>query len=114
MAEERLRLPPRCRSSSMPATRSDTVRPRSFAIPRTQTQNVSSRLTLVLCPAITMDRLTIEDFMIVTPRWQKDTTGYASALATELWRTVRCLEKPPGCGIRAPGFPQRRVAVGLR
>ena len=33
----------------------------------------------------------------------KNTIGYASALATELWRTVRSQEKPPGCGIRAPG-----------
>ncbi len=27
-------------------------------------QNVSSRLTLVLCPAITMERLTTDDFML--------------------------------------------------
>jgi hypothetical protein len=47
--------------------------------------------------------LTIEDFMIVTPRWQNDTTGYASVLATKLWWTVRGQEKPRGCGIGAPG-----------
>ena len=46
--------------------------PRSFAIPRTQTQNASSRLMLVLRPAMTTERLTIVDFMIVTPRWQKE------------------------------------------
>src|SRR5947207_13452390 len=47
----------------MVATRSDKVMPRVDAISLSPRQNASSRLTLVLCPAITMDRLTTGDFI---------------------------------------------------
>jgi hypothetical protein len=46
--------------------------------------------------AITMDRLTIEDFHDCHPPGQKDTTGYASALAT--W---------PTAGVKNPGLWHR-------
>src|SRR6187431_1328555 len=60
MADERL---PCWRSVSMDETRSDKVTPRSSAISLRPFQNASSRLTLVLCPAITMERLITGDFI---------------------------------------------------
>src|SRR5512141_418639 len=42
----------------MVATRSDSVISRPVAISFSPCQNASSRLTLVLCPAITIERLT--------------------------------------------------------
>src|SRR5436190_5235628 len=60
MADDRL---PCCRSESIAATRSDNVMSRPPAISLSPFQNASSRLTLVLWPAITMDRLTTGDFI---------------------------------------------------
>src|SRR5437764_11806369 len=60
MAEERL---PCRRSASIEATSSDSVTLRVPAISLRQVQNASSRLTLVLCPAMTIERLTTGDFM---------------------------------------------------
>src|SRR5581483_1536358 len=60
MADDRL---PWRRSESMAATRSDKVMSRLPAISFNPFQNASSRLTLVLCPAITMDRFTTGDFI---------------------------------------------------
>src|SRR5262245_225467 len=60
MAEDRL---PWRRSWSIAATRSDKVMPRPTAISLSPFQNASSRLTLVLCPAITIERLTTGDFI---------------------------------------------------
>src|SRR5262249_32737844 len=42
---------------------SDKVRSRLAAISLSPVQNASSRLTLVLCPAITIERLTTGDFI---------------------------------------------------
>src|SRR5271169_131792 len=64
MADERL---PCLRSESMLPTRSDSVTRRLVAISFSPRQNASSRLTLVLCPAITMERLTTGDFMAHLP-----------------------------------------------
>src|SRR6516162_8899103 len=72
MADERLPLPPCRRSASMLSSSCDIVWRRSLAIFRKHSQNPSSRLMLVLCPAMTTERLAIVDFMIVTPRWQKE------------------------------------------
>src|SRR5215469_934740 len=47
----------------MVATMSDKVRSRLAAISFSPLQNASSRLTLVLCPAITIERLTTGDFI---------------------------------------------------
>src|SRR3954452_8408451 len=60
MAEDRL---PCRRSVSMVDTRSDSVMLRSSAISLRPCQKASSRLTLVLWPAITMERLTTGDFI---------------------------------------------------
>src|SRR5438094_5826469 len=60
MAEDRL---PCCRSESMSATSSDKVMPRPPATSFSPFQNASSRLTLVLWPAITIERLTTGDFI---------------------------------------------------
>src|SRR5438309_2436449 len=60
MADDRL---PCWRSVSMDETRSDRVTLRSSAISLRLVQNASSRLTLVLCPAMTMERLTTGDFI---------------------------------------------------
>src|SRR5512145_1393861 len=60
MADDRL---PCCRSESIAATRSDKVISRSPAISLRPFQNASSRLTLVLWPAMTMERLTTGDFI---------------------------------------------------
>src|SRR5271155_1064245 len=60
MAEDRL---PWWRSASMVPTRSDKVIRRFTAISFSAVQNASSRLTLVLWPAMTMERLTTGDFI---------------------------------------------------
>src|SRR6266436_9588826 len=64
MADERL---PCCRSESIAATRSDKVMSRPPAISLRPFQKASSRLTLVLCPAMTMERLTTGDFIARPP-----------------------------------------------
>src|SRR5438105_330398 len=60
MAEERF---PCRRPPSMLATRSDKVMLRAEAISLRPFQNASSRLTLVLCPAMTIEGLTTGDFI---------------------------------------------------
>src|SRR4051812_9794221 len=60
MADDRL---PRRRSASIEATSSESVRLRAVAISFSPLQNASSRLTLVLCPVITIERLTTGDFI---------------------------------------------------
>src|SRR5258705_9952785 len=60
MADDRL---PCRRSVSMVDTRSDSVMLRSSAISFRPCQKASSRLTLVLWPAITMERLITGDFI---------------------------------------------------
>src|ERR1700728_1649569 len=64
MAEDRL---PCWRSESIAATSSDKVIRRLTAISLSPLQNASSRLTLVLCPAMTMERLTTGDFIARLP-----------------------------------------------
>src|SRR5262245_35796195 len=51
----------------MSATIFDTVAHSACAMSFRTVQNASSRLTLVLCPSITIDRLTIEDFILIGP-----------------------------------------------
>src|ERR1700746_139415 len=60
MAEERF---PCRRPPAMLATRSDSVMLRAEAISLRPFQKASSRLTLVLCPAMTIERLTTGDFI---------------------------------------------------
>src|SRR6516162_4657715 len=64
MADERF---PCCRLESMLASKADTVECRYPAISLRAPQKASSRLTLVLCPARTTDRLTTRDFMLTNP-----------------------------------------------
>src|SRR5215475_14897914 len=64
MADERL---PCRRSESIVDTRSDKVMSRPPAISFSPLQNASSRLTLVLWPAITIERLTTGDFIYCLP-----------------------------------------------
>src|SRR5260370_40099186 len=64
MAEDKL---PCSRCESMVPTRSDKDRSRSLAISFSTFQNASSRLTLVLWPATTTERLTTEDFIACPP-----------------------------------------------
>jgi hypothetical protein len=61
IAEDRL---PRSRVLSISVTIFDTGTPSVRAIFFRLLQNASSRLTLVLCPSIMMERLTIADFMM--------------------------------------------------
>src|SRR5690242_2340874 len=60
MAQERLAC---SRDALIVATSSDSVRFRARAIVFNSFQKGSSRLTLVLCPPTTIDRLTTEDFI---------------------------------------------------
>src|SRR6266481_2348391 len=80
MAEDKL---PCCRSESIAATRSDKVMSRPPAISLSPFQNASSRLTLVLCPAMTMERLTTGDFIARLPFRSGGARGRA-----EPWRHV--------------------------
>jgi hypothetical protein len=59
-ADDKLPCP---RPESMAATNSDNVRPRPIAISLSPLQNASSRLTLVLWPATTIERLATGDFI---------------------------------------------------
>ena len=69
MAEERLL---QRRSESMSPTMTDRFRSQSFAISLRPLQNASSRLMLVLWPAMTIDRFMTNDFMI-TSLWSENT-----------------------------------------
>src|SRR5579862_6065519 len=64
MADDRL---PCRRPESIDATRSDNVVRRPTAISLSPLQKASSRLTLVLCPAITIERLITGDFITRLP-----------------------------------------------
>src|SRR5919197_22401 len=64
MADDRLSC---CRSESIAATNSDNFFCRWTAISFRLSQNASSRLTLVLWPAITIERLKTRDFIEATP-----------------------------------------------
>ena len=60
MADDRF---PWCRSESIAASNADKVMSWRLAISFSDFQNASSRLTLVLWPAIATDRFTTRDFM---------------------------------------------------
>src|SRR5258708_7767775 len=64
MAEDKLSC---WRSVSILPTSSDSVMSRSLAITFSAFQNASSRLTLVLWPAMTVERLMTEDFIACPP-----------------------------------------------
>src|SRR6266480_7430598 len=64
MADDRLSC---CRSELIVAINSDKLFCRWSAISFRLSQNASSRLTLVLWPAITTERLTTGDFIEATP-----------------------------------------------
>jgi len=64
MAEDRL---PSARPESIDATRSDKVARRLIAISFSPRQKASSRLMLVLCPAMTIERLMTADFIAHLP-----------------------------------------------
>src|SRR5262245_18417587 len=51
----------------MSATTFDTVTHPACAMSFRTVQSASSRLALVLCPSITIDRLTITDFILIGP-----------------------------------------------
>jgi hypothetical protein len=61
----------------MMVTKSDTVASCPPALSLNPFQNASSRLTLVLRPATTIDRFTIGDFMACAPR-ELDVTVFRS------------------------------------
>src|SRR5450432_632317 len=85
MAEDRL---PCCRLLSISPTSSDNVMSRSPEISFMPFQNASSRLTLVLCPATTIERFTTGDFM-TRPRHRRD--------ADPADRPHVCCVVRPGC-----------------
>src|SRR6185312_321381 len=66
MAEERLAL---SRPVSMACSRPDTESPRLSAMSRRPSQKGASKLTLVLCPSMMTERLTIEDFIAASAKW---------------------------------------------
>src|SRR5215470_2189798 len=112
MADERL---PWRRSESIVETRSDNVMSRPPAISFSPLQNASSRLTLVLWPAMTIERLTTGDFIYPLPYRSgvdRDRAEFwpfvSSQVYVALW-TVRvegaspqhaysCLRVRPSCG----------------
>src|SRR3974390_1232715 len=98
MADDRL---PCRRPESIDATRSDNVVCRPTAISFSPFQNASSRLTLVLCPAITIERLITGDFITRLPFRSgaaRDLSGpcrSATAVATVYFLDGH---GPAGCG----------------
>ena len=81
MADERL---PCWRSVSMLPTRSDRLTRRVAAISFRPRQNASSRLTLVLCPAMTIERFTTGDFIARLPLSYPNAVSYYESLAMYL------------------------------
>src|SRR5262245_17481314 len=76
MADDRLSC---SLATSMPAINSDKVSPRPIAISLRAFQNASSKLTLVLWPAIIIDRLLIVDFFMAALQGRRTSTLQASA-----------------------------------
>src|SRR5215468_3309781 len=98
MADDRL---PCCRSESIVATRSDNVMSRPPAISLRTFQKGSSRLTLVLCPAMTMERLTTGDFIARPPLRCGGGRGRAAP-----WHCVTLRGRARLCCVRAVvGWP---------
>src|SRR6266542_6329070 len=89
-ADERLVC---CRSLSIAATSPDKVVRRLLAISFSPDQNASSRLTLVLWPATTMERLTTSDFMKTPPQSSPDLAGMRALML----RLNRGLGPVSGC-----------------
>src|SRR5882757_4402186 len=88
MAEERL---PCWRLVSISPTSSDSVMSRSTEISFIPFQNASSRLTLVLWPATTIDRFTTGDFMMHPRcRYDADRAGHWHGLHA----ARRCCVRP--------------------
>src|SRR5256885_17213509 len=85
MADDRL---PCCRWVSIAATKSDNVMWRSPPISFRLFQNASSRLTLVLWPPTTIERLTTADFIEHTPICRKFATSEHKIRAL-LWPSER-------------------------
>src|ERR1700738_5040412 len=99
MAEERF---PCRRPPSMLATRSDSVMLRPEAISFRPFQKASSRLTLVLCPAITIERLTTGDF-IDRPPFRCDAHPVRDAPS---WPAPPRAYARPSSGRGRGGFPR--------
>src|SRR5271168_3857038 len=87
-------------------TRSDNVTWRVTAISFSPRQNASSRLTLVLCPAMTMERLTTGDFIDRLP-FRPD-VGRARGGPSRRARTGDCVRLC--CGHAEDDWPPRFVA----
>src|SRR6516164_10188189 len=107
MADDRF---PWRRSESIAATMSDKVRWRPPAISFSPAQNASSRLTLVLWPATTIERLTTGDFMTrlhhqadADPGARRRECRAACRARAWTWfgRTARGWPQPPGWLFRA-------------
>src|SRR6266511_1376910 len=80
MADDKL---PCCRSESIAATSSDKVMSRLPAISLSPFQNASSRLTLVLWPAMTIERLTTGADLVRRQVMGIAATGTPPALAAK-------------------------------
>jgi len=80
MADDRLAF---SRSASMLPTRSETLMSRPAAILRKSFQNASSRLMLVLWPAITTERFAIVDLIVVPPHGSDMRINIPQSLAVE-------------------------------
>src|SRR5262245_32385390 len=85
MADDRL---PWRRSPSIEATSSESVRLRDAAMSFSPLQNASSRLTLVLWPVMTIERLTTGDFIRHLPN-QSCAHQDAGSASGRLWPADR-------------------------
>src|SRR5579862_1263258 len=98
MADDRL---PCRRPESIDATRSDNVVRRPTAISLSPLQKASSRLTLVLCPAITIERLITGDFITRLPFRSgaaRDLSGPCRSVLPAVTVHVAKGHGPAGCG----------------
>src|SRR5262252_10816581 len=112
MAEERF---PCRRPPSIVATRSESVMLRAEAISLRPFQKASSRLTLVLCPAMTIERLTTGDFIDLLHCRSGDRRVHTGLLHPAPWQEVAqpsVLQTPPDARLHAVHPSDVRLAFG--
>src|SRR5437764_13493054 len=115
MADDRLSC---CRSELIVAINSDKLFCRWTAISFRLSQNSSSRLTLVLLPAITTERLTTGDFIESTPPYLYVFAASNYKIRALLWASKKqfwsvAKEDVGGGGHAAAGLDSKAFAIHI-
>src|ERR1700716_1807604 len=98
MADDKLAC---CRSTSIAPTRSDTVVLPAAAMALSAVQKASSKLTLVLCPAILTGRMTTDDFIAAPHPFPQRPFGSDEAFFgrefVQVWKIALSTVSTRGC-----------------